>query len=93
MEEKAHRVVKVLKLLGNPLRYEICRLLSNEGPLVVTEIVQELGENQNTVSQHLSKLRDLDLVYYEREGSYLHYDIDREDIVEAILELEDKLSR
>lgn len=93
MKEKSHRLVKILKALGNPLRYSICRLLHDEGPMKVSAIVSNLGEAQNTISQHLSKLRDLDLVYYEREGRYLRYDIDRNEVIETIIGLEEKLSR
>lgn len=93
MEEKSHRLVKYLKSLGNPLRYSICRLLHQEGPLSVGEIVETLEKEQNTISQHLSKLRDLDIVYYEREGRKLLYDVDKVDFVETIIGLEELLSR
>ncbi|MFB6344385.1 MAG: ArsR/SmtB family transcription factor [bacterium] len=93
MEEQAHRLVKVLKVLGNPLRYRICKILHEKGPISVSTLVEVLGEKQNTVSQHLSKLRKLDLVYYERDGNFLNYDIDRRDVIEPILELESNFSR
>lgn len=72
MEEE--KLVKCLAQLGNITRLKIFRLLVKAGRdgLSVGEIQEELGVPNSTLSHHISKLTQLDLVQQKREGRVLH---------------------
>lgn len=63
----------------------------SEGPRNVTELTQELGHPQPTVSRHLKNLRDRGLVVATRQGMTVQYSladprvIDALDILRAIM--------
>ena len=74
-EEYIKRAVKVLKLISEESKLRIMLLLAKEGECRVTDISKMLGMNQTTLSHHLSRLRDADLVVTNREGTSIYYDI------------------
>ena len=74
-EEYIKRAVKVLKLISEESKLRIMLLLAKEGECRVTDIAEMLGLNQTTLSHHLSRLRDADLVVTNREGTSIYYDI------------------
>lgn len=61
--------------MGAEPRLRILRLLLTAHPdgLVVGEIQAELGGSPSTLSHHLDKLRNEDLVSVTREGTFLRY--------------------
>lgn len=69
----------------NALRREYSRRilahLLTDGPLSTTELSDRLDKAQSTVSWHLSKLTDADLVTKERDGRSVVYDVDDPDRV------------
>jgi len=67
-------LVKCLAQLGNLTRLKIFRLLvrAGESGLSVGKIQEELDIPGSTLSHHLSKLTNLDLVRQQREGRTLH---------------------
>lgn len=93
MEEKHYRVVQVLRCIGSPVRYQICRHLLEQGEMTVTELTEEIGTSQNQTSQHLGKCRDMNIVRYRHEGRYVYYQLKRPEIVEEIIDLARELSR
>ncbi|WP_331773845.1 ArsR/SmtB family transcription factor [Sulfurospirillum sp. 1612] len=72
MEEE--RLVKCLAQLGNLTRLRIFRLLVKAGQdgLSVGEIQEALKIPGSTLSHHISKLTNLELVKQKREGRILH---------------------
>jgi len=68
------QLVKCLAQLGNISRLRIFRLLvkSGEKGLSVGKIQEELKIPASTLSHHISKLTNLDLVRQNREGRTLH---------------------
>lgn len=64
-----------LSAMGTEPRLRIMRLLlaAHPGGLVVGEIAGELGIAASTLSHHLEKLKNEDLVQVRREGTYLRY--------------------
>ena len=62
----------LLKLLGDPARLRLLRLLSLES-LNVSELTAVLGLAQSGVSRHLGLLREAGLVAEERAGAYTWY--------------------
>ena len=69
------RFARMLSAMGTEPRLRIVRLLLNAHPdgLVVSEIADELRIANSTLSHHLDKLRNEELVTVERAGTYLRY--------------------
>jgi len=69
------RYADMLGALGTEPRLRIMRLLLSAHPdgLVVGDIQAELPLAGPTLSHHLEKLRNEDIVTVQREGTYLRY--------------------
>jgi len=70
------RLAKMLKALGNPIRFEIMEMLATRQTCLTYEIVQSTPLAQSTVSQHLKVLREAGLVRGEVEGPATCYCLD-----------------
>jgi ArsR family transcriptional regulator len=55
-----------------------------DGPRNVTELTQELGQPQSTISRHLKNLRDRGLVIATRQGMMVQYSLADQRIIEAL---------
>jgi ArsR family transcriptional regulator len=62
------RLAKMLKALGNPVRFQIVEFLSEHQMCMTNEIVSNTPLAQSTVSQHLKVLKDAGLIHGEIEG-------------------------
>jgi len=73
--ELTARYADMLSAMGTEPRLRIVRLLLSAHPegMVVGEIAAELGIANSTLSHHLDKLRNEDLVTVRREGTFLWY--------------------
>jgi ArsR family transcriptional regulator len=69
------RYADMLSAMGTEPRLRIVRLLLSAHPdgMVVGEIGSELDIPSSTLSHHLEKLKNEDLVSVRREGTYLWY--------------------
>jgi DNA-binding transcriptional ArsR family regulator len=69
------RFADMLAAMGAEPRLRIIRLLLSAHPegLVVGEIQGELGIPASTLSHHLDKLRNEDLIRVKRESTFLRY--------------------
>lgn len=76
LETTELRLAKMLKALGNPVRFEIMEMLANRQTCMTYEIVQSTPLAQSTVSQHLKVLREAGLVRGEVEGPATCYCLD-----------------
>ena len=65
---------KAFRVLGDPTRLRIMRLLS-ETKLNVTEVMQVVGVAQSSVSHHLAKLKGLELIREERQAGFTYYSL------------------
>lgn len=65
----------MLSAMGTEPRLRIMRLLLSSHPegLVVGDIQSDLGITGSTLSHHLDKLKNEDLVSVHREGTFLRY--------------------
>jgi DNA-binding transcriptional ArsR family regulator len=63
---------KVLRAMGDPTRLRILRRLV-AGEKNVSELVEELGADQPSVSHHLAILRRAGLVLERRRGKHVFY--------------------
>jgi ArsR family transcriptional regulator len=78
MPSKPDEVVRfadMFSAMGTEARLRIVRLLLSAHPegMVVGEIGNDLGIPASTLSHHLDKLKNENLVQVRREGTYLHY--------------------
>ena len=80
------RFADKLAALGTETRLRIVRLLLSAHPqgMVVGEIGAELGIAPSTLSHHLDKLKNEELVRVRREGTFLWYSANLEALQEVI---------
>jgi DNA-binding transcriptional ArsR family regulator len=72
--------------MGTEPRLRIIRLLLSAHPdgLVVGEIQTELGIPSSTLSHHLEKLKNEDLVKVQRESTFLRYSANAESLQDLL---------
>jgi len=73
--DRVARYADMFSAMGTEPRLRIMQLLLSAHPegLVVSEIQDELEIPGSTLSHHLDKLRNEDLVQVERKGTFLRY--------------------
>jgi ArsR family transcriptional regulator len=85
LEEEA----KLLKALAHPVRLVIVKGLMAEEGCNVSEMQECLNIPQSTLSQHLAKLREANILNSERNGLERNYYVVNETIMEIINVLSD----
>jgi DNA-binding transcriptional ArsR family regulator len=70
------RLARMLKALGNPVRFSIVQILAEKQMCITGEIVEFTTLAQSTVSQHLKVLREAGLIDGEVEGPATCYCLD-----------------
>lgn len=68
LSDDDQRLAKMLKALGNPIRFRIMHILAEKKTCITGEIVELTDLAQSTVSQHLKVLRESGLITGEIEG-------------------------
>ena len=73
--ERITKYADMFSAMATEARLRIMQLLLSAHPegLVVGEIQEELAIPNSTLSHHLDKLRNEDLVQVQREGTFLRY--------------------
>lgn len=82
-------IQKTLKALADPIRREILKLLKG-GKLSAGEIAEHFDVTAASISRHLSVLKDADLIYDNRNGKFIFYELNTsvlEDVMLWITEL------
>ena len=84
--EQVARYADMLSAMGTEPRLRIVRLLLTAHPegMVVGEIGSELDIPSSTLSHHLEKLKNEDLVQVRREGTYLWYSANADALQELL---------
>ena len=67
-------LVKVLKALGDENRVRILNLLRKKS-MCVCELESVLNVTQSNVSRHLLKLKEADIIDFEKQGQFVFYKI------------------
>lgn len=80
LSPEKQRLAKMLKALGNPIRFQIIEFLAANPVCVTNEIVKNTPLAQSTVSQHLKVLREAGLIQGEIEGPATCYCLDPQGI-------------
>ena len=80
------RYADMLSAMGTEPRLRIMRLLLSAHPdgMVVGDIGGELGIPASTLSHHLDKLKNENLVSVRREGTFLRYSANTEALQELL---------
>jgi DNA-binding transcriptional ArsR family regulator len=98
MENKAPLVIyddadivmaaRCLKAMSHPLRLKILCVLGNNAVSVQT-IVEQVGTSQSNISQHLSILREKNILGSKKEANRVYYFIDDERMLQLIKMMRD----
>jgi ArsR family transcriptional regulator len=85
-EEQVARFADMFSALGTEPRLRIMRLLlsAHPGGMVVGDIITELGIAASTLSHHLEKLKNEDLVKVRRESTFLWYSANADALQELL---------
>ncbi|WP_084101947.1 helix-turn-helix transcriptional regulator [Demequina sp. NBRC 110051] len=73
----------LLKVVADPTRLRILRILAANGAVCACDLEEPLGLSQPTVSHHLRQLHEAGLVTREKRGTWAFHAIDR-DAVDAV---------
>jgi ArsR family transcriptional regulator, arsenate/arsenite/antimonite-responsive transcriptional repressor len=85
-DHKVSRFADMFSAIGAEPRLRILRLLlaAHPGGMVVNEIGEELEIANSTLSHHLDKLKNEDLVEVRREGTFLRYSANTKALAELL---------
>lgn len=85
-EEQIIRFADMFSAMGTESRLRIMRVLLSAYPdgMVPGDIGKQLGIAASTLSHHLDKLKNEDLVKVRREGTYLWYSANAEALQELL---------
>jgi len=76
--EKQNQLAKVAKVMAHPARVAILEYISKQEGCICTDLVEEIGLAQPTISQHLNEIKKVGLLKGNFEGKNLCYCINRE---------------
>lgn len=77
-----------IKAMSHPLRLKILCILGKNS-LSVQEIVEQVGTSQSNISQHLSILREKNILGSKKEANRVYYFIDDERMIQLITLMRD----
>lgn len=67
---------KLLKMLSEPVRIEIVKVLAVGGRMDIGSITEKLPQDRSVTSRHLSAMHDVGLLTAEKEGRHKMYELD-----------------
>ncbi len=82
-DAEIERAARCLKAMSHPLRLKILCVLGT-GAMSVQDIVEKVGTSQSNISQHLSILREKDILGCNKEANRVFYYIDDERMLQLI---------
>ncbi|MFE4046792.1 ArsR/SmtB family transcription factor [Priestia sp. YIM B13490] len=74
---EVEKAAQILKLLGDKTRLSMMKLLQNN-ECCVCELVEIYKASQPSISQHLRKLKDIELIREKRKGKWIFYSLNKE---------------
>jgi ArsR family transcriptional regulator len=77
-EPTIERLTDVFKLLADRNRLKIVMALGQHGKMHVSALCDLLGQSQPAVSHHLTLMRSVKLIKYDREGKHNFYYLNTE---------------
>lgn len=85
--QEQNQLANFAKVLGHPARIAIIQHLVKANTCINSDLVQELGLAQATISQHLRELKNVGIIQGTIEGTSMCYCINQK----VVLELKTKL--
>ena len=79
---------KLLCCFSSESKIQILYCLSS-GPKTVTQIIENCGVSQSAISQHLKKLKDLEIIDCDKQGKNQIYYLKQKDIAKIIKLIKD----
>ncbi|HEV7948596.1 MAG TPA: metalloregulator ArsR/SmtB family transcription factor [Glaciihabitans sp.] len=70
--------------LAHPVRVRVLEVIVERGPLPVSALLIDTGVEASNLSQHLSVLRQHNLVTAERHGSHVIYQLSHPQVAEIL---------
>ncbi|GAB6141851.1 metalloregulator ArsR/SmtB family transcription factor [Methylosoma difficile] len=70
-----NQAARCIKAMSHPLRLKILCVLGNNA-VSVQDIVEQVGTSQSNISQHLSILREKNILATKKEANRVYYSID-----------------
>jgi DNA-binding transcriptional ArsR family regulator len=92
IDEQEYRLAKFCRALSNAVRLKLVLLLRDDSSYV-SELARELKKSRSTISRHLSKLADHDLVQSKSAGRKNIYRLKRPELIDKFLEIRPLLER
>ena len=83
-QERLDNSTDILRALAHPLRIKILSLIEQNDEINVNKIYNTLDLEQSITSQHLSVLRNADVVHTNRDGKFVQYSIDYTKVDRAV---------
>ncbi len=71
------KIIKILKAISDENRLRIICLIFHKSGLCACEITKVIGLSQSTISSHLKKLQDAELMTYSKDGLWINYCINK----------------
>lgn len=81
--DQQNRLASLFRVLGHPARIAILQYIIDQNTCICSDLVEELGLAQATISQHLKELKNLGIIHGTIEGKSVCYCIE-ENIWEQI---------
>ena len=73
-----NELAQAAKVMAHPARIAILEFISKQDSCICTDLVDEIGLAQPTISQHLNEIKKIGLLKGTFEGKNLCYCIDQE---------------
>ena len=80
---------RALKAMAHPLRLKILCILGANKEVSVQELVERVGTSQSNISQHLSILRDKNILISRKDANKVFYRIGEKSILNLIEAMQD----
>ncbi len=76
--QEQNELAQMAKTIGHPARIAILEYLIQADACINSDLVQELGLAQATISQHLKELKQMGLIKGNVEGTSMNYCINKQ---------------
>ncbi len=83
-QEKLQVSTELMRALAHPLRLKILEFLDQNKNIQVNQIYNTLKIEQSIASQHLRILKNAGVLVADKDGKYMHYDIDYQRVSNAV---------
>ena len=84
---------ELFKALSNCERLRILNILSTGGEIGVTDLAVQISLSQSATSQHLSRLKETNLVTFRRDSTSVYYSASGDNLARVLTAVSDVFSK